>query len=188
MLAAWGFFLPTGALMPRLLRAHAPLWFRLHIAFQIFGLAVALAGWCIALTQFKVFDEGAPDKPRIHGTIGMVVMSLGVLQPVNALMRPHKPTPGENKSVLRTIWEVWHKGVGVSAIILSIRSSDCFWRSAQPPVLSACGDVCVQDRRGAGALWLPASRRSAWTCTSAIRWSTFLWYRTLCLTLRTLCT
>lgn len=76
----------------------------------------------------------------------------------------------------------------VSAIILSIRSSDCFWRSAQPPVLSACGDVCVQDRRGAGALWLPASRRSAWTCTSAIRWSTFLWYRTLCLTLRTLCT
>merc|ERR1719261_668438 len=119
-MSAWGFFLPAGVVVARMLRHRPPLWFYLHIGLQMFGLTCALAGFAMALSEFSVFEEHAPKKSTRHGTLGLVVMSLGLLQPLNALIRPHAPGPGAVRPLKRLLWEVWHKGSGLVAIILSI--------------------------------------------------------------------
>jgi hypothetical protein len=46
-------------------------------------------------------------------------MTLGLLQPLNALLRPHKQK-GEGRSAARLAWEVWHKASGYVALFLSV--------------------------------------------------------------------
>jgi hypothetical protein len=46
-------------------------------------------------------------------------MCLGLLQPFNALVRPKLPKEDEDKSTMRVLWEVIHKGLGYVAIILA---------------------------------------------------------------------
>lgn len=45
-------------------------------------------------------------------------MSAGLLQPINAVLRPHK-VKGEAASSRRRAWEVLHKGLGWGAVLLS---------------------------------------------------------------------
>ena len=52
--------------------------------------------------------------PRIHGTMGVITMCITVLQPLNAVLRPHKAA-GEAKSTKRVAWEFLHKGSGAPA-------------------------------------------------------------------------
>jgi len=73
----------------------------------------------MALVNFDVFSFGK-GASFIHGTLGCVVMTLGLLQPINAFLRPHpdpliKPTPFK-----RRMWEILHKGSGWSALLLSL--------------------------------------------------------------------
>jgi len=117
MTIGWGFFLPLGVIMARYAKAHHPLWFHLHRAFNIIGLTLTLAGFIIALTQFGPID--AYHQKFVHACLGCTVMSLGLFQPLNAFIRPHAPPAGEAKPLKRLIWEVVHKTTGVSALILS---------------------------------------------------------------------
>ena len=119
MIIGWGFLLPTGVASARLLK-HRPnaLWFKIHRIMQIFGLVVAICGWGIALAEFDVFI-GSGTGSYNHGVLGMTVMILGLLQPLNALIRPHPPEAGEKRPLKRLIWEVVHKSSGYIAIILA---------------------------------------------------------------------
>lgn len=113
MLIGWGVLLPVGAAMASLKkRIGAPLWFKAHIAIQVTGLSVALAGFIIATTQF----ERTLDK---HGKLGIVVMALGLLQPLNGILRPKKPSQEGARSSARVGWEWLHKAVGWSALLLA---------------------------------------------------------------------
>ena len=58
MIVAWALLLPCGVVVASRLKHLGPLWFKLHLILQISGLAVALAGFVIALSQFHhfVFD------------------------------------------------------------------------------------------------------------------------------------
>jgi hypothetical protein len=49
----------------------------------------------------------------------MVTMSLGLLQPLNAILRPHFD-PDSPKTTLRTGWEYFHKGTGYAALLLAV--------------------------------------------------------------------
>jgi len=84
---------------------------------QIFGLIVAIAGWSVALHTFDVFK--IKDKSYTHGVFGMIVMTFGILQPFNAIIRPHPPEKGEVKKVKRLIWEIIHKTSGYIAVLLA---------------------------------------------------------------------
>ena len=88
MLIGWGIILPSGVVTARC-RAGVgdPEWFRLHRMMQCLGMLFTLSGFIIAVTQFSVFGEGyyAPDKA--HGIMGVVVMTLGILQPINGFLR-----------------------------------------------------------------------------------------------------
>jgi len=77
------------------------------------AMALAVAGWVIALVHFRPVGS-ANAKLAAHGICGTVVMVLGLLQPLNAVVRPHK---GAQR---RLLWEVVHKGSGWTALVLAV--------------------------------------------------------------------
>lgn len=120
MMVSWGFLLPSGTLIAKFYK-HRPdgLWFKMHRAIQSLGLLCAIIGWSLALHNFNVFKDFGFVSFR-HGICGMVVMVLGLLQPLNALIRPHGPEGDEPKSTKRKAWEIWHKSSGWIAVALAI--------------------------------------------------------------------
>ncbi|GMI06012.1 hypothetical protein TrLO_g5659 [Triparma laevis f. longispina] len=117
MMISWGFLLPLGVILARFLKhREGGVWFKLHRAIQCTGLLLAIAGFIIALTQFDVFTAEGINLSKIHGTFGIIVMTLGILQPVNAFFRPHV----EPQTKSRLLWEKLHKGSGRFAIILAV--------------------------------------------------------------------
>jgi hypothetical protein len=72
----------------------------------------------IAIKNFDVFVDKGYNSYK-HGVFGMTTMSLGLLQPLNALVRPHFD-PESAKTTLRTVWEYFHKGTGYSTLILAV--------------------------------------------------------------------
>lgn len=119
MLIAWGFLLPLGAMTARFFK-HRPdsIWFDIHKACQIFGLLLACVGWGIALVNFTALNDIGFHTYR-HAVCGMVTMVLGLLQPLNAILRPHPPAEGESKTKFRSIWEIVHKGSGYLTLALA---------------------------------------------------------------------
>lgn len=45
---------------------------------------------------------------------------LGLLQPLNAALRPHKAAPGQVVTAERVAWEWLHKGVGYTVLLLGV--------------------------------------------------------------------
>eukprot|EP00980_Cylindrotheca_fusiformis_P001611 scaffold363_cov56-Cylindrotheca_fusiformis.AAC.30 len=119
MLIGWGILLPNGILFARFFK-HRPdgLWFRIHKMCQPVGLLFALTGWLIALINFDVF--GDRDVRFVHGVVGSIVMSLGLLQPLNAYFRPHLPHGDGEKTFVRVLWEHYHRGAGWTCFFLAI--------------------------------------------------------------------
>jgi len=117
MLLGWGVLLPFGACAAAGLkdRLGAPLWFRVHVASQLIGMLIALSGFCIALVHFGPVSEYG-----IHGQLGLSVMILGILQPINGLLRPHAPKGYDEKTSTRRNWEMLHKCSGWLALILAV--------------------------------------------------------------------
>jgi len=110
MILGWGTLIPMGTSMaawggPRF-KAGGGKFFKAHRAIQSVGLLVALAGVIFALTQ--LYGEELPT----HGLLGLIIMSLGVLQPMNAFIRPHNDQP------YRKQWELIHKNIGRTATLL----------------------------------------------------------------------
>jgi hypothetical protein len=137
MLISWGFLLPLGIVSARLLR-HFPnsLWFRVHRVVQPLGVVTALAGWITALAgPFSVLGSGVYDAQFVHAVLGSTVMGLGLLQPINAYLRPHKAetdnddtynynSPSETSLKQRRCWELGHKTIGYLATFLGM--VNCF--------------------------------------------------------------
>ena len=106
MILGWGFLLPSGVIMANLAKhMKNAFWFKYHRANQVLGLCVAFVGWVLALHEFDVFSSGTKNVPFFHGTLGIVIMSIGLLQPVYAFFRPHKHD-GQPKSKSRYYWEI----------------------------------------------------------------------------------
>ena len=114
MFLGWGVCLQAGAFIARYLRHRDPLWFKLHRGLQMGGLVLALAGLGVAA------GKGIrPNAGNAHHVIGFLVMLLGILQPIEAIFRPHAPK-GEPKTMRRKIFEWSHKGKGRIALVLAI--------------------------------------------------------------------
>lgn len=126
MLVSWGFLLPGGVVAAKFLRYREDsLWFKLHRVLQPAGLLIALAGWITALVSpFDVLASGVYDVSFAHALMGTIVMALGIFQPINACLRPHKPANGEAVSSKRKTWEWTHKITGYLAGSIGI--VNCF--------------------------------------------------------------
>ena len=114
MVVGWGILLQMGAFIARYFRKHDPMWFHLHRVCQISGLLFAIGGFICA-----VMSVGFDHFKFAHGGLGLVIMILGILQPLNAVIRPHKK-PGEPIATKRKIWEFIHLNSGRLALLLAV--------------------------------------------------------------------
>lgn len=111
---SWGILMPVGAMAARYLKvfkAANPAWFYLHIACQVSGYAVGVAGWG---TGLKLGSDSPGIRHDTHRNIGITMFALATLQVFALLLRP-KP---DHK--FRFYWNIYHYAVGYTVIILSI--------------------------------------------------------------------
>lgn len=80
---------------------------------NVLGLLLATAGFIIALVKFE------SDHELRHRQLGIAVMVLGWLQPLNGIFRPHVIHADSSKTqvLLRTLWQHFHWIVGRAAIV-----------------------------------------------------------------------
>ncbi|XP_010450413.1 PREDICTED: cytochrome b561 and DOMON domain-containing protein At5g35735 [Camelina sativa] len=109
---SWGVLMPLGAMMARYMKVFAdPTWFYLHIAFQVSGYAIGVAGWA---TGIKLGNDSPGTSYSTHRNLGIALFTFATLQVFALLLRP-KP---DHK--YRTYWNVYHHTVGYTTIVLSI--------------------------------------------------------------------
>lgn len=116
MFIAWGFLLPLGVAAAVMGRNKSPSsgprawWFVRHKLLNYLGLAVALAGFICAVYMCR----GGTHFQKVHSKVGLAVMVLGLLQPLNAFIRP-----AAGAGAKRAVWQVWHKGIGAVTLVLA---------------------------------------------------------------------
>lgn len=117
MLAAWGALIPWGVAIAARGRSvpGAPegAWFKVHKTLNATGWAVQLLGAALAIIYVSLNTTHFSNP---HTFIGIVVVGIGTLQPLNAVFRP-KHADGEDKSSGRKAWEILHKGSGYVAVV-----------------------------------------------------------------------
>jgi hypothetical protein len=129
MLCSWGTLLPWGVAIASRTRGVAdPAWFVSHRRLQVTGWALQLLGFCCAVWYCQVYSTHFASS---HTRIGLAVVILGTLQPLNAYFRPH-PLPQSEDSLLRRaikgepnarkrlVFECLHKGGGWTAVSLGM--------------------------------------------------------------------
>ncbi|ESQ33223.1 hypothetical protein EUTSA_v10004354mg [Eutrema salsugineum] len=109
---SWGVLMPMGAMMARYMKVFTdPTWFYLHIAFQVSGYVIGVAGWA---TGIKLGNDSPGTSYSTHRNLGIALFTFATLQVFALLLRP-KP---DHK--YRFYWNVYHHTVGYTTIILSI--------------------------------------------------------------------
>ena len=74
------------------LQGTPPFWFKWHVGLQRAGVVVAMTGFGVAVAM----QHAGRHFLSTHSALGLAVTVMGVMQPVNAMIRP-KPSP-------RTAW------------------------------------------------------------------------------------
>ncbi len=85
------------------------------------GVVLACAGFAVVVVGYK--KAKMKHFVLTHARVGLAVVVLAILQPLNAFVRPHKPGPDDvhahPHSGWRTAWEVFHKKTGYGVLMLS---------------------------------------------------------------------
>ena len=110
MVAAWGTLIPWGVGIANRARNFGGkgAWFRVHRRLNTLGWLLQLLGFAAAVYM----AWGGAHFDTTHSKVGLAVVTVGTMQPLNALIRPHAPASGEPKPTIRALWEVLHKGLG----------------------------------------------------------------------------
>ena len=115
MFLAWGILFPGGILAARYLKhVKGDGWYKIHVYLQYSGLAIVLLALLFAVAELRGFYVSS-----VHVKFGIAAIVLACVQPVNAFLRPKKPSNGEVNSK-RLLWEYSHVIVGRSAIVVGI--------------------------------------------------------------------
>ena len=114
MLACWAVLIPIGVALAMRREKTGEKWFKMHKFLNCAGLLLGIIGVIIALSNY-----GEPLATR-HGRLGVAVMTLGLLQPINAFFRPHKVTDGKAVDSKRKMWEFWHKNSGRLTMLVAL--------------------------------------------------------------------
>lgn len=121
MTLAWGVLAPVGVMLARYAKAAPskpcgkPLWFQSHRIVQSCAVLLSLIGFGIAIAMVQ--QAGSAHFGSAHGALGLAVVLLGALQPINAVFRPHPPKLGEARSATRLAWEIIHRIGGYGAVV-----------------------------------------------------------------------
>ena len=102
MSIAFGLLIPLGIIAARFFKGFGAVWFHLHRALVLGGLALVLAAFVIAMDKLQTGLH------HTHRGIGIYVFSAMMFQPLNAVVRPHPPAAGAQPSTLRRAWQALH--------------------------------------------------------------------------------
>ncbi|GER26197.1 auxin-responsive family protein [Striga asiatica] len=111
---SWGIMMPVGAMAARYLKVFNvanPAWFYVHVTCQASAYIVGVAGWA---TGLKLGTRSPGVQHTAHRYMGIALFVLATLQASAILFRP-KP---DHK--YRIYWNVYHKLIGYTVIVLSI--------------------------------------------------------------------
>ncbi|XP_057508498.1 cytochrome b561 and DOMON domain-containing protein At5g47530-like [Actinidia eriantha] len=110
---SWGIMMPLGFMAARYLKAvgpsTGPLWFYLHIALQLPGYIIGMAG---GATGLLLLHKSSGIHRPCHMGIGILLFCLGLLQVSALIFRPAK----DHK--YRYIWNRFHHGIGYTVLLL----------------------------------------------------------------------
>lgn len=122
MIVSWCLLLPIGIAMSlfRSVTGSDGKWYRYHWMLQLAGLSVAVSAFILVVVEMNSLSGHFSGSNAAHKIIGLIVMIIAVLQPLNALIRPHVPKDGEEKTTKRKVWEVYHKNAGRLAALAAI--------------------------------------------------------------------
>eukprot|EP01084_Bolivina_argentea_P045650 84031_1 len=93
------------------------MWFFVHRGVQCTVVVLVLIGFGIAIYFTQDNDNKHFSNP--HECVGLTVVILAVLQPINAWFRPHPPGKNMSKSIGRLTWEIIHKSFGYITWIMA---------------------------------------------------------------------
>lgn len=135
-----------GAIVARYIKTFKsadPAWFYVHVACQLIGYGVGVAGWA---TGIHLGNLSKGITYSLHRNIGIAVFALGTLQIFALFLRPKK----EHK--LRVYWNVYHHSVGYTILILgivnifkgmNILSVEQKWKTAYIIAIGILGGIAV---------------------------------------------
>lgn len=106
MALSWTFCFPIGILFARYGKRFK-YFFHVHRAFNITGVIMTVLALILAVV-------GGAKPGFSHGILGLIIIALALLQPINGVLRPHH---GER---YRAEWELLHKNTGRLAMLLAV--------------------------------------------------------------------
>ncbi|MEW5318804.1 MAG: hypothetical protein WDW38_009991 [Sanguina aurantia] len=119
MSIAWGLLLPLGTFMPAhrwllgdVMVGKTALWFILHLAFQLSGFVVFVAGFVVCVLHFDVGSMPGGGVGKAHAYMGWALMGLASLQMIGGAIRPGRD------SRLRSFWNPIHHNLGWISILI----------------------------------------------------------------------
>jgi len=132
MFISWGVVLQFGAFFARYAKPLPnAIWFKVHRIIQFGGFAISIAGFILAIvmTSGRHFHTSSG-----HAQIGLTVMILGCIQIVVAIFRPNPASVGQNKSIIRVLWEFSHWWFGRLALVLAVATIFLGFKSLHAPI------------------------------------------------------
>lgn len=125
MAIAWTILAPFGVMMPILFRKVAPttgpnaFWFVRHKMLLISACCATVVGVIVAV----IMVDGAHfTVPHTFG--GLIMLVIALIQPLNAVLRPHVPKPEEPSDSpgrrKRRCWFILHRTIGSVGLVLGI--------------------------------------------------------------------
>ena len=114
MILGWGILIPLGIAIAALCKRRSD-WFDLHRGFQIAGFLFGTVGAVLGIIKSGGIKFTGP-----HHIVGLLVTFAAVAQPINGMLRPHKPSAMEPADAMRTAWEILHKGFGYLLAIVAV--------------------------------------------------------------------
>jgi hypothetical protein len=101
---------------PRLNDKPSAVWFTWHKYLMLTAVTLITIAAIIAFAG--VADLGATHYDCPHSKLGLVLLLVVLLQPINGYLRPSNPPEGEPKQPKRTYWEYAHKITGYLILFL----------------------------------------------------------------------
>ena len=108
--------MPVGIIIARFYKDGDGAWFRMHRLIQTLASILNIVAFITIVAYTE--NNGDTHFALPHQITGLTIFILGVLQPLNGFLRPHKDT--DHVSTGRKIWEFAHRWIGRLLVILGI--------------------------------------------------------------------
>ena len=123
---AWGILSPI-AIGAAILRKWFPdgLWLKIHQYLNLLVVLLTIAAFVLGVAAISEETPAGGNprhfnaEPYPHRTIGLIVFVLVLVQLGNGQFRPNTPGKGEDKTRIRSSWEILHRVLGISLLAAS---------------------------------------------------------------------